>query len=69
MKAYGKETTEMAASIIEKKKLPIGELKDIENAIAERDALQAFIDYNVMMGNIEDPGEDEEEEDGTFAEV
>ena len=69
MKAYGKETTKMATSIIEKKKLPIGELKDIENAIAERDTLQAFIDYNVMMGNIEDPAEDEEEEDGTFAEV
>ena len=49
-------------SIITKKKMDIGEGKDVENAIAERDALRAFLDYNIMMGNVEDPAEEEEEE-------
>lgn len=52
----------MAKSIITKKKMDIGEAKDVENAIAERDVLKAFLDYNIMMGNIEDPSEDEEAE-------
>ncbi len=47
-------------SIITKRKMDIGEAKDVENAIAEREALQAFLDYNIMMGNIEDPTEEEE---------
>lgn len=53
----------MAITIIKKKKMDIGEAKDIENAIAERDSLRAFLDYNIMMGNIEDPSEDEEGEE------
>ncbi|MBQ6403850.1 MAG: hypothetical protein IJI27_08090 [Oscillospiraceae bacterium] len=32
-----------------------------ENARAEVVGLNAVVDYNIMMGNIEDPSEDEEE--------
>ena len=49
---------------VSKRKLDIGKEKDIENAIAENESMKAFIDYNVMMGNIEDPTADEEEGDG-----
>ena len=36
-----------------------------ENARAEIAMLQAITDYNIMMGNIEDPSEEgEEEEEG-----
>lgn len=61
MKACGKGRKIMKVS---KRKLDIGKEKDIENAIAENESLKAFIDYNVMMGNIEDPTADEEEGDG-----
>lgn len=46
---------------IKKRKMDIGLEKDFENAVAENETMRAFIDYNVMMGNIEDPAEDEEE--------
>lgn len=49
--------------IIKKRKMDIGLEKDIENTIAENEQMKAFIDYNVMMGYIEDPTEDDEEED------
>ena len=49
---------------ISKRKLDIGKEKDIENAIAENETMRAFIDFNIAMGNIEDPNEDEEEGDG-----
>ena len=35
----------------------------LENTIAENERLKAMVDYNVMMGNIEDPEEEEDEED------
>ena len=46
---------------IRKRKNDIGLEKDIENAIAENERMKAFIDYNIMMGNVEDPADDEEE--------
>ena len=46
-------------SIITKFKSSIAERKDIENAIAEAEQMKAVFDYNVMMGNIEDPEEEE----------
>lgn len=58
--------------IIKKRKMDVGLEKDIENTIAENEQMKAFIDYNVMMGYIEDPAEDDEEEDkldGTFPEI
>ena len=35
---------------------------ELDNLRAENAELKAMTDYNVMMGNIEDPAEDEEEE-------
>ena len=58
MRACGKRGEQM---FIKKRKMDIGLEKDFENAVAENEAMKAFIDYNVMMGNIEDPAEDEEE--------
>jgi len=49
---------------VSKRKLDIGKEKDIENAIAENETMRAFIDYNVAMGNIEDPTEGDEEGGG-----
>lgn len=34
-----------------------------ENARAEAAELKAVVDYNIMMGNIEDPSEDDEQEE------
>lgn len=48
---------------IKKRKMDIGLEKDFENAVAENEAMKAFIDYNIMMGNIEDPSEEDEEEE------
>lgn len=47
-------------SIITKFRNTIAERKDIENAIAEAEQMKAIYDYNIMMGNIEDPQEGEE---------
>ena len=60
MRAYGNEV--YMESLITKKKMNLGEAKDVENAIAERDMLRSLVEYNIMMGNIEDPSEEEEEE-------
>ena len=43
--------------------MDIGLEKDFENAVGENETMKAFIDYNVMMGNVEDPAAEEEEED------
>ena len=48
---------------IKRKKVDVSLAKDFENAIAENETLQAFIDYNIMMGNIEDPSAEAEEEE------
>ena len=39
----------------------IGDRKDKENSRAAAIKEQAFLDYNVMMGNLEDPEEDDDE--------
>lgn len=49
--------------LIRKRKIDIGMEKDFENAIAENETMRAFIDYNVMMGNVEDPLEEDEEDE------
>lgn len=48
-------------TFIKKRKMEIGLEKDFENSIAENEQMKAFIDYNVMMGNVEDPSADDEE--------
>ncbi len=55
--------TKGATMFIKKKKVDVSLAKDFENAIAENETLQAFIDYNIMMGNIEDPSAEAEEEE------
>lgn len=35
-----------------------------ENTRAQAAALMATVDYNIMMGNLEDPAEGENEEEG-----
>lgn len=51
----------MKKMLIKKKRIDIGEAKDQENMLAENETLKSIIEYNVMMGNIEDPAEEEEE--------
>ena len=48
---------------IEKLKMSIGEAKDIENVIATKEKLDAIMDYNFMMGNLDDPNEEDEEDE------
>ena len=55
--------TKGATMFIKKKKVDVSLAKDFENAIAENETLKAFLDYNIMMGNIEDPTEEESEEE------
>lgn len=38
------------------------ERAELDNLRAESENTKALQDYNIMMGNIEDPSEDEEEE-------
>ena len=64
--AYGRVKEMKKKSIITRHRADIGERKDIENAIAEAEEMKAIYEYNIMMGNIEDPQEDE---DGTFTEI
>ena len=51
----------MASVIITRHRESIADRKDKENARAATIKEQAFLDYNVMMGNLEDPEEDEDE--------
>ena len=50
----------MSAHLRERTESPY-EKKVKENAIAEAAQTKAVQDYNIMMGNLEDPSEDEEE--------
>ena len=49
--------------VLTRNKMDLHDKAVLENTIAENDRLKAMIDYNVMMGNIEDPEEEEGEED------
>ena len=48
---------------IKRRKMDIGLEKDFENAVAENAQMKAFIDYNIMMGNVEDPAEEDENDE------
>lgn len=48
-------------SVLTRNKMDLHDKAILENTIAENERLKAMVDYNIMMGNIEDP---EEEEDG-----
>lgn len=49
--------------LITRNKMDLSEKALLENTIAENKKLKAMLDYNVMMGNIEDPDAEEDEED------
>ena len=49
--------------LITRNKMDLTEKALLENTIAENEKLKAMLDYNIMMGNIEDPDEEEDEED------
>ncbi len=48
-------------AVLTRNKMDLHDKAVLENTIAENERLKAMVDYNIMMGNIEDP---EEEEDG-----
>ena len=49
--------------LITRNKMDLTEKALLENTIAENKKLKAMLDYNIMMGNIEDPDAEEGEED------
>lgn len=52
-------------ALITRNKMDLTEKALLENTIAENERLKAMLDYNIMMGNIEDPdameGDEEDE--------
>lgn len=49
--------------LITRNKMDLTEKALLENTIAENEKLKAMLDYNIMMGNIEDPEEEGDEDD------
>ena len=49
--------------LITRNKMDLTEKALLENTIAENEKLKAMLDYNIMMGNIEDPDEEGDEDD------
>ena len=49
--------------LITRNKMDLTEKALLENTIAENARLKAMLDYNIMMGNIEDPDEEGDEDD------
>lgn len=47
---------------IEKNAVPLDKQAEQEHADAQAEQTKAVQDYNIMMGNLEDPSEGEEEE-------
>ena len=50
-------------ALITRNKMDLTEKALLENTIAENEKLKAMVDYNIMMGNIEDPDAEEEDEE------
>ena len=50
-------------TLITRNKMDLKDKAVLENTIAENEKLKAMLDYNIMMGNIEDPDEEEEGEE------
>ena len=50
-------------ALLIRNRMDLHEKAMLENAVAENESMRAFIDYNIMMGNIEDPAEEEDEDD------
>ena len=50
-------------ALITRNKMDLKDKAVLENTIAENERLRAMLDYNIMMGNIEDPDEEGDEDD------
>ena len=50
-------------SVLTRNKMDLHDKAILENTIAENERLKSMVDYNIMMGNIEDPEKEEGEED------
>ena len=50
-------------ALITRNKMDLTEKALLENTIAENEKFKAMLDYNIMMGNIEDPDAEEEGEE------
>ena len=50
-------------ALITRNKMDLKDKAVLENTIAENERLKAMLDYNIMMGNIEDPDEEGDEDD------
>ena len=50
-------------ALITRNKMDLKDKAVLENTIAENEKLKAMLDYNIMMGNIEDPDAEEEGEE------
>ena len=50
-------------TLLNRNKMDLHDKAILENAAAENENMKAFLDYNIMMGNIEDPAEEEEEDE------
>lgn len=51
------------AGLLTRNKMDLHDKAVLENTIAENERLKAMLDYNVMMGNIEDPEEEDEDDE------
>ena len=49
-------------ALLVRNNMPLTDRAKLENAEAREAQLLAVLEYNIMMGNIEDPAEDEEDE-------
>ena len=49
--------------VLVRNKMDLVDKAVIENTIAENARLKAMLDYNIMMGNIEDPDEEGEDDE------
>lgn len=49
-------------ALVERNKMNLADRAALENAVAAEERMKAIFDYNVMMGNIEDPNEVDEDE-------
>ena len=58
---YGRKTT--METVIRKETMNLRDRADQENMGARATQMQALQDYNIMMGNLEDPEEAEEEDE------
>lgn len=54
----------MANVLITKIGMPLDKMAEAEYAASQAERSTAIQDYNIMMGNLEDPGEGEDEMEG-----